>query len=468
MADLSQDGAQNDAPRSRASAADAARTLAATVVVAIGAAAFAMAFRAGLQKVYTLLAGEHDVLAAFGRLPVAMRFFLPTVGGLVAGLIGRYASRHRAQGFGDVMEAVVLGGGRLSVRSTLWKALGSWFALATGNSVGREGSLIQFGGSFGSAVASLFRLPLAPSRALIAAGTACGFAAAYNTPLAAALFVIEVVTGVVAIDALAMVLIGTAISTTLVRYAVGGGPIYGQRAFAIASSGELLAHALLGLLAGLAGQLFMRTLAKGETVFERSRLAQPWRATLGGALVGLVTIQLPQVAGNGYEPLNRMLDGSYTVPLVATLIVAKAFATTSSVSSGIPGGVFTPSLFIGGGLGMIWGHAIARFVGTHGAEGSYALVGMAAVIAATTHAPLMASVLVFELSGDYAIVLPLVLATAIATILSRRMQRDSIYASELRRRGVEWEVTLGGRTVRTTRSTEEAGAPEFEAEPNDS
>jgi CIC family chloride channel protein len=157
-----------------------------------------------------------------------------------------------------------------------------------------------------------------------------------------------------------------------------------------------------------------------------------------------------------------MLDGNYTASFVAVLVVAKAFATTSSVSSGSPGGVFTPSLFIGGGLGLLWGHMVAGLVHAPDSEGSFALVGMAAMIAATTHAPLMASVLVFELSGDYAIVLPLVLATAIATLLSRRLRKDSIYTAELHRLGVEWEVTLGGREVRDRRAstTSETSEPD--------
>lgn len=425
------------------------RGFVAVLLVSVGAAAFAMTFREALQLVYTRLYGQRDVVEAFEHLSPTAKALLPAAGALVAGVVTRLA--RQAQGVGDVMEAVVLGRTRLSVRSTVSKALGSWLAIATGSSVGREGPLIQFGGAFGSTIASWFRISGERARALIAVGTAAGFAAAYNTPLAAVLFVLEVVTGVVAIEALCMVLVGTAISTALVRATVGGGPIYGQRIFAIASSHELVAHAMLGVLAAVVGQAFMRLLAAGEVAFERTAIAQPWRAALGGGLVGLLAIGLPEVVGNGYEPLNGVLDGQYAIGLVAVLIVAKALATTASVSSGSPGGVFTPSLFIGGGLGLLWGHAVAGFVHAPESEGSYALVGMAAMTAATTHAPLMASVLVFELSGDYAIVLPLVLATAIATLLSRRMRRDSIYTAELRRRGVEWEVTLRGRLVRGER-----------------
>ncbi len=430
------------------------RVTAALVLVSVGAAAFAMGFRGALQLVYSGLLGRRDVLDVFVNLPWWGRALLPIAGGVLAGSVARLTSRTAAQGVGDVMEAVVLGETRLSVRGTLAKAVGSWLAIASGNSIGREGPLILFGGSLGSAVSSLLRIPNRSARGLIAAGTAAGFAAAYNTPFAAALFVVEIVTGVVAIDMLSMVLVGTAISTAILRATVGGGPIYGQRVFTLASSHELFAYAVIGVLAALVAQAFMRLLGTGERLFQSTGMRQPWRAGLGGVLVGTLAIALPQVTGNGYEPLNRMLDGEYAVPLVAALMLGKAFATTASVSSGSPGGVFTPSLFLGGALGLLCGHALSGVFGAHAAAGSYALVGMAAMIAATTHAPLMAAVLVFELSGDYGIVLPLTVATAIATLLSRRMRRESIYTAELHRRGVSWELTLAGRRVR--RSTADA------------
>ena len=434
-------------PLRSAPPAELARVLAALVVVSVGAAAFAMAFRVGLHSLYVALFKAHDVLEVFTRLPWAVRLALPAFGGLLAGLVGMIRVRSPSQNVGDVMEAVVLGRTRLSFTSTWWKAVGSWLAIATGGSVGREGPLIQFGGSLGAAVANRAGIHGDTARSLIAAGTAAGFAAAYNTPFAAVLFVVEIVTGMVVIDALSLVLIATAISTALVRATVGGGPIYGQRAFSTTSTRELVAYAVLGLLAALVGQAFMRLLAAGEGAFSRSKLPQPWRAALGGMVVGAMAIAWPEVTGNGYEPLNLLLDEHYSLGLVAVLLVMKPLATTASVSSGSPGGVFTPSLFIGGALGLIFGHFVSGYVGAPGSEGGYALVGMAAMTAATTRAPLMAAVLVFELSGDYAIVLPLVLATAFATLLSRRLSVDSIYTAELSRRGVSWEVTLQGRQV---------------------
>ncbi len=425
----------------------------ALVVVALGAALFAVAFRALLAWSYRAASGAADVVTAFERAPVWLRLVLPGVGGLGAGLVALVLARSRGgHGVGDVMEAVVFGRVHLSMRTTLLKSVGSWVAIVAGGSIGREGPLIQFGGSLGGAAARAFGIDEERARALMAAGTAAGFAAAYNTPIAAVLFVLEVVTGIAALDAILSAVVATTIATAVTRAVVGGGPIYGQRVFTLASHWELLAYAALGLVAALAARGFMRLLSGGETLFAKARLPQPLRAAAGGILVGGVAVFLPQVTGNGYEPLNHMLDGEMALGLVVWLLVAKCLATTASVSSGSPGGVFTPTLLLGAAVGICFRAALVPLVGAAslGGPGAYALVGMAATTAATTHAPLMAAVLVFELSGDYAIVLPLLIATALSTILSRVTKTDSLYSAELRRRGIAWELTLEGRRVVNT------------------
>ena len=405
------------------------------VVVAVGAAAFAIAFRAALVLVYRQIFHAHDVLQVLRALPPWARVALPATGGLLAGLASMAAEKRTGGGsVGDVMEAVALGGTKLSLRRTGLKALGSWLAITSGGSIGREGPLIQFGAALGSALSRAARLPDVATRGAIAAGTAAGFAAAYNTPLAAILFVLEIVTGIIVVEALLPVMIATAIATALTRAVVGGGPIYGERSFTVESSSELLAFGALGVVAAVASHAFMAMLSGGEKLAAKSSVPQPMRAALGGALVGVIAMFLPEVAGNGYEPLNLLLDGRFSVALLAILLVAKAVATTSSVSTGSPGGVFTPTLLVGGIVGMLFGIGVEIVLGHAGARFSFALVGMAAASAATTHAPLMASVLVFELSGDYAIVLPLVLATAVATGASRAIRRESIYTAELRGR----------------------------------
>jgi CIC family chloride channel protein len=225
------------------------------------------------------------------------------------------------------------------------------------------------------------------------------------------------------------------VSTALTRAAVGGGPIYGLRTFSLASGGELVAFAAVGILAGLVGPAFLVLLDAGARAFRASRLPRPAQGALGGLVVGLLAAKLPEVTGNGYESIRLMLEARLAATTLLVLLGAKAIATAASVSSGSPGGVFTPSLYLGAALGGLVAAAVGFFPQLpRGDAGGYALVGMAALIAATTHAPLMGSVLVFELTGDYAIVLPHFVATSIATVIARRLRPGSIYTEELRRR----------------------------------
>lgn len=423
------------------------RFIAGVIVVALAAASFAIAFRWTLAAIPFHYARTTDLVAFMRALPVWLRLLLPAVGGLLAGLLVFLSRRFGSgQGVSDVMEAVVLGKVRLSLVVTLMKSLGSWFAIACGGSLGREGPLIQFGGAIAQFVSARLQLSATQTRRLIAAGAAAGFAAAYNTPFAAVLFVLEVVTGVVVLDAILPALIAVSIATALMRASVGEGAIYGQRVFHLEAPLELLAFAGLGVFSALSAQAFMRLLSFGERLFQRSGFGLPWRPALGGLIAGACVAVLPDVAGNGYEPLNLLLDGEFGVGFVMLLALGKAVATTASVSSGSPGGVFTPTLLIGGATGFLYAFVLSH-VAQLGPPGGYALVGMAAATAASTHAPLMAAVMVFELSGDYAIALPLVLATAIATLVSRQLRRDSIYEAELKQRGISWELTFEGRRV---------------------
>ena len=419
----------------------------AVLLVALLAAAFAVAFRGALNVAYQQLAQAPNVVQAMRRAPTWARIVAPALGGLCAGFIARITARYPAShGVSDVMEAVVLGRVHLSMRITLWKSLASFLAIASGGSLGREGPLIQFGGAAGKAVSQRLSLSVAETRLIIAAGTAAGFAAAYNTPIAAVLFVLEVVTGMVVLDAVLPTLIATVVASSITRSVVGAGPIYGQRGFHLGAPSELAAFIGMAVILAIGCQIFMRLLALGERAFERIRFL-PLRSAIGGALAGGLIAWLPEVAGNGYEPLNALLDENYAVSFVALLLLGKCLATTASVSSGSPGGVFTPTLLVGGCLGFLYAMGLSALGITIGSPGGYALIGMAAATAATTHAPLMAAVMVFELSGDYAVVLPLVLVTALSTLVSRALRRDSIYGAELRRRGIRWEITMEGRRL---------------------
>lgn len=441
-------------PRSPSSAAvTSARFGLALVGTSVLAAGFAVLVRIALTHATRALFGADDPVDGFRRATSTVwTIAAPALGALVGGLVAVAAERFpKSHGVGDVMEAVVFGRGRVSFRAALAKALSSFAAIASGGSLGREGPVIQMGAALGGALGRWLSLDRVAVRTLYAAGTAAGFAAAYNTPIAATLFVVEIVVGVVALELVVPVAIAAAVATAISRGALGDQPVFGIRTYALVTTPQLASSILLGPLGGLVAVGFMALLARGELLFARVPAARPLRAALGGVVVGLLATQLPEVAGNGADVIREMLDGRVIGAAFVVLLLAKPLATTASVSSGSAGGVFTPSMFVGAALG---GGLASIFLHGAGADrvpvvGACALVGMASLVAATTHAPLMASALAFEMSGDYALVVPLLSATALATAVARRLRPDSIYASELRRRGVGWDTSLA-RHVRAS------------------
>ncbi|HZX94685.1 MAG TPA: chloride channel protein [Myxococcales bacterium] len=424
----------------------------AVLAVGVLGAAFAVAFRLLLHHGLSLILGTGNVLEGFAALPWTGRLLLPAAGGALAAAISLLATRSPGgHGVGVILESVALGRGRIRLPAVLLKSAASLVALCSGASIGREGSIIQFGGGAGSLLGRWLRLPARETRMLVAAGTGAGFAAAYNTPFAAVLFVVEIVTGVLGIDILVPVAAATAVATTLTRMAIGGGPVYGQREFALVTQEELLAYCALGIAAGVVGPAFLAALSGAEEGARRIPLPRIARGALGGLVVGVIALRLPEVTGNGYEAIQRILDARMAGAILGVLLVAKAAATIASVSSGSPGGVFTPSMFLGAALGGLVGGAVPHVLAARASAaeaGGYALAGMAAVIAATTHAPFMAATLAFELSGDYSLVIPLLACTSIAAVISRRIRPDSVYTEELRRRGIPWRGSLTERLAR--------------------
>ncbi|HXJ23732.1 MAG TPA: chloride channel protein [Polyangia bacterium] len=393
--------------------------------LAVGAAAglFAIAFRIADQLLFVHAYGRPDVVRAFGALPALARLLIPAAGGAIAA--GLAARARRGSGTGEIIAAVASPGARVPMGATLVNAAATFTAISTGGSLGREGPLLHFGAAAGSALEP--RAGEARSHPLIVAGTAAGFAAAYNTPFAAVLFVVEVIAGSAALELVLPAIVTTTVATAVSRWAMGGGPLYGLRTFSMQARSELFAYAALGLCAGLLGPAFMALLDAGRRAFRLIPVPPAARGALGGLLVGACALRFPEVTGNGYEVIQPMLDAAYGVPMLALLLVVKAAGTTASVGSGSPGGVFTPSLFLGAAMGGLVGAAVQALWHTQHSPGGFVLVGMATMIASTTHAPLMASVLAFELSGDYAIVLPLFIANALAALASRAAHPKTIY-----------------------------------------
>ncbi len=420
------------------------------------AAGFAVGVRAAIDGTFALALGSGNVLEAFRGLPLWARAVAPPTGALMGGVVAWWASRRlpESHGVADVMEALVLGRGRVSLRTALAKSLASFLAIVGGGSLGREGPLIQVGAALAGNLGAMLGVDPMRRRILFAAGAAAGFAAAYNTPIAATLFVLEVMAGVITVELAVPVFCAAAIATFVARYALGDAPLYGARDAALFTSGQRLAAIFLGPLGGLVGVAFMRLLAQSEQLFVRLvPRSRPLRAALGGAVVGGLAMALPEITGNGAEAIREMLDGRVLGLTFFALLLAKPLATAASVGSGSSGGVFTPSMFIGAALGA---GLASLFLGGGASEhpviGAYALLGLAAVVAATTHAPLLATVLAFEMSGDYALVLPLLAVTALAAGTARLLRVDSLYAAEIRRKGIVWEGSIGSRIARAVRA----------------
>jgi CIC family chloride channel protein len=398
---------------------------AAAAAVGVLAGGFAVAFRAAQTAVFVHLYHAPNVLVAFQQLPAALRVVVPAAGGAVAAALAAWIGGGRSMA--EIMEAVAVAGRRISVPAALAKAAASFAAISTGGSLGREGPLLHFGAAIASAVGRRARLDPRRTRTLIAAGTAAGFAAAYNTPIAAVLFVVEIVAETTALELALPPLIAVTVATLLTRWALGPGPLYGPRGFSLAARSELLGYLALGVVTGAGGAGFTALLELGRRAFGQLPAPPAVRGALGGFLVGLLALRFAEVTGNGYEVIQLMLDARVGVAMMAVLLVVKMLGTTATVGSGSPGGVFTPSLFLGAAMGGIVGAAARTVWHASGFPGGYVLCGMAGAIAATTRAPIMASVLGFELSGDYAIVLPLFITTAAATAVSRPLHRLSIY-----------------------------------------
>ena len=424
-----------------------------TAVVGVGAAGVALGVRALSDVITHLTYGNSgDMLQAVRAAPWWLRLFVPMAGGVVAGLIMQRAARlSGGGGLSSIMEAVTLRRGFVSVRLTLLTAFASIAAMATGGSVGREGPIVQLSSALGSRLGRMFRLTEMRIRVLVAAGAGAGMAAAYNTPIAGTLFVLEVVAGSFATDLIGPVVIAAVISTLVARIFVWEGPIYEVPEFVLRSPQELLLYAVLGLVVGLVGAAFLSMMRAGEKGFAKMQLPRWARAGVGGLIVGLIAIWLPEITGNGYETLVEMLNERMVVWMLVALLFAKMIATTSSVTSGAPGGVFTPTLFIGAALGGSLGALVHTiFPDTTASVASYSLVGMGALLAATTHAPITATVLVAELTGDYVVVLPLLLANGLAATVTHRF--SSVYTQELRKRGLAWEGTLEQKIVHSMKA----------------
>ncbi|MGV9800523.1 chloride channel protein [Mycobacterium sp. NPDC003449] len=413
----------------------------------------AVAFR-WLITTFTRMFTGYDDYSDLGRVDSAhwpglgLWFLLlaPVVAGAIYGpVVHRFAPEARGHGVPEVMFAVGRRGGRIAPRVTLVKALASALCIGGGGSVGREGPIVQIGSAAGSTVAQLLRLDVTRVRLLVACGAAGGISATFNTPLAGPFFAMELILRDFAAESFGAVVLSSVTAAVVGRALLGDEPFLDLPTFAVRGPMEYLLYIALGALVGLIGVAFSKVLYLVEDVCDWAWRGPEWaRPAVGGILLGALLIALPQMYGVGYPVLENAVEGRYLIGMLLLLMVGKMFAASLTIGIGGSGGVFAPTLFVGAMAGTAFGTVVHGLLPTATeSAGAYGLIGMAAALGGATRAPITAVIILFELTGEYSIILPLMAAVAIAAGTGRLLSRETIYTAKLWRRGVDLEVPPG-------------------------
>ncbi len=412
----------------------------------------AILFRFGIRFFHGAFFGtwNYSLQYALG-LPWYVKFLAPIIGGLIVGpIVYNFAREARGHGVPEVMEAVALRGGAIRMRVMVAKITASAVSIASGGSVGREGPIVQIGSALGSTLGQLFKVTGSRLRTFVACGSAAGIAATFNAPIAGALFAVEIILGDFGVSQFSPIVISSVAATVVSRHFLGDFPAFEIPPYELVSIYEMIPYVILGLLAGLVALVFIEVLYKTEDIFEKIPLPGFLKPAIGGIILGTIGIFYPHFFGVGYDTISMALEGQAVWHFLLLMVVLKIVATSVSLGAGMSGGIFAPSLFIGAALGGLIGMGVHAVMPAHSAaSGAYALVGMGAVVAAATHAPITAILIIFELTSEYRIILPLMIACILSTLVITRLKRDSIYTLKLSRRGID---LFHGREVNVLRS----------------
>ena len=388
-------------------------------------------------------------------LPWYYKVIPPAVGGLIAGPLVYFLAREaKGHGVPEVMNAVANRGGRIRPRVMLIKILASAITIGSGGSVGREGPIVQIGSGLGSTLGQLLGFEGKRLVVMLGCGAAAGMAATFNAPIAGVFLAIEVIIGSASISIFSPLVVASVMGTIVARIMFGNEPAFlNVPEYALVNPLiELPLYIVLGVLAGLVAVSFTRGVGLLEDLWEKVPIPGWISAAVGGAIVGGIAVMFPQVLGVGYESINLPLQGGGVIWVFAALVLVKILATGTTLGSGGSGGIFAPSLFIGASLGGAFGLVVEMaFPGQTAHAGAFALVGMGAVVAATTHAPITAILILFELTSNYTIILPLMFACIIATVLASRLFSPSIYTIKLLKQGVRLRGSTETELMRTTK-----------------
>jgi CIC family chloride channel protein len=350
----------------------------------------------------------------------------------------RWVGEERYHGVAGIMEAVALVGGRLQYRLGPVKTVAAALSIGAGASVGPEDPSVQIGANLGSFAGQRLRFSDDSIRTLVAAGVAAGISAAFNAPIAGVFFALEIVMGEIGGNGLFVIVLAAVTSAVFTQSVSGSEPAFRVPAYAFHSAGQLPLYLVLGVLAGLVAAFYITALYIAKDLFGQWAVPGWLKTGAAGLAVGIVGIWLPQILGVGYDSIDAIFNGpQMAMSLLVLLLFAKLAMTAVSIGGGFPGGVFAPSLFLGAALGDAYGTIIqGLFPRMFIAPQAYAMVGMAAVLAASVHAPLTAILLLFEMTQDYRIILPLMFAVIVGLLLAQRLRGESVYSMALSRKGL--------------------------------
>ena len=437
------------------------------LLVGVGAGLGAVVFRY-LVYFFTWLATGHDEFGQAGRvdsshLPwLGLGFFvvIPAVGGLLYGpLIYNWAREARGHGVPEVMVAVADNGGRIRWQVAVVKSLASALCIGSGGSVGREGPIVQIGSALASSVGQWVKLPENRLRIMVACGAAGGISATFNAPITGVFFGVEIILREFAVDALFTVMLSAMIADAVAIPFLGDKPFLSgfPAGITLGSPRNYLLVAVLAVLAALTGLAFKNVLYKIEDWCDALWKGRPeWaRPVVLGLAFGLLLLALPQMYGVGYPVMFKATAGDYAIWFLIVLAFGKILATSVTMGIGGSGGIFAPSLFIGVTMGMAYGDIADHLFGAGaGQPALYAVVAMGAVFTSAARAPLTSLASVVEMTGDFSLTLPVMLAVAIATTVSRALSYGTIYTTKLLRRGTDIDRAAPWRAVADLKITD--------------
>lgn len=376
------------------------------------------------------------LLSPMGKYGV---FFLPLVGLLIVSIIVKYmAPEAKGHGVPEVMAAIAQNGSIIRPRVVIIKAVASALCIGSGGSVGREGPIVQIGSAFGSTLGQYLGLPERYLRLLVACGAGAGIAATFNAPIGGVMFATEVILGSFALRNFTAIVISSVVSAAIGRFYLGNHPSFPMPVFQIGHFSDYWIYIVIGLLTGLWGFIYIKVLYRIEDWFDAMKGPFWTKALLGGSLVGIIGIWFPQVFGVGYDWVDKALTNHLGLGLLLILLVLKLLATSITIAAGGSGGVFSPGLYQGSMLGGAIGVLIALLFPHMGiSPGALSAIAMAGVFAGSAQAPVTSIMMLFEMTGDYSIILPLMITSVLAATITGTLSKDSIYTLKLARRGLD-------------------------------